>query len=82
MNKMLLGISLLMCAIVRTEYIRYTPAWLRQHDVIGFGNTEGQAAFIEYFYHKYQPHHDKIKIKSRKFFVIQYNLIFLQNDKK
>ncbi len=54
MNKMLLGISLLMCAIVRTEYIRYTPAWLRQHDVIGFGNTEGQAAFIEYFYHNHK----------------------------
>ncbi len=35
---------------LRAFYVYYTPSWLRQHDVIGFGADEGQAAFIEYFY--------------------------------
>lgn len=36
--------------LLRAFYVYYTPTWLRQHDVIGFGADEGQAAFIEYFY--------------------------------
>ena len=37
-------------ALLRLFYVYYTPAWRRQHDVIGFGAEEGQAAFIEYFH--------------------------------
>ncbi len=39
-----------MTVILRGFYVYYTPHWIRQHDVIGFGADEGQAAFIEYFY--------------------------------
>ncbi|MCR5774315.1 MAG: glycosyltransferase family 39 protein [Lachnospiraceae bacterium] len=35
---------------LRAFYVYYTPSWRRQHDVIGFGTGEGQAAFIEFFY--------------------------------
>ncbi len=35
--------------ILRLDYVLYTPHWVRQHDVIGFGNYEGQAAYIEWF---------------------------------
>ena len=49
-QKTLLWISILLGAIVRTSYVLYTPTWVRQHDVIGFGNDFGQAAYIEYFY--------------------------------
>jgi len=38
--------------LIRIYYISYTPTWVRQHDVIGFGTGLGQAAFIEYFYEK------------------------------
>lgn len=38
--------------IIKAEYIIYTPTWLRQHDVIGFGAGFGQAGFIEYFAEK------------------------------
>ncbi len=34
---------------LRLDYILYTPHWIRQHDVIGFGAYEGQAAYIEWF---------------------------------
>lgn len=37
-------------AFLRTFYVFYTPHWVRQHDVIGFGAEEGQAAYIEFFY--------------------------------
>ncbi|MBQ7583140.1 MAG: glycosyltransferase family 39 protein [Lachnospiraceae bacterium] len=37
-------------ALLRLFYIYYTPSWRRQHDVIGFGAGEGQAAFIEFFH--------------------------------
>lgn len=40
--------------IIRADYIIYTPTWIRQHDVIGFGASEGQAGYIEYFYNKFQ----------------------------
>ncbi|MCR4892868.1 MAG: glycosyltransferase family 39 protein [Lachnospiraceae bacterium] len=38
---------------LRFFYILYTPTWMRQHDVIGFGNSKGigQAALIEWIYH-------------------------------
>ena len=36
--------------ILRYAYILYTPTDIRQHDVIGFGGTRGQAAYIEWFY--------------------------------
>ena len=36
--------------ILRCIYILYTPTDIRQHDVIGFGGTRGQAAYIEWFY--------------------------------
>ncbi len=36
--------------ILRYFYILYTPTDIRQHDVIGFGGTRGQAAYIEWFY--------------------------------
>ncbi|MBO6138299.1 MAG: glycosyltransferase family 39 protein [Lachnospiraceae bacterium] len=40
-----------LCAfILRLVYIIYTPTDIRQHDVIGFGGTRGQAAYIEWFY--------------------------------
>ena len=35
--------------IIRADYIIYTPTWIRQHDVIGFGTGKGQAGYIEYF---------------------------------
>ncbi len=37
-------------ALLHFFYIAYTPTYVRQHDVIGFGNNkgEGQAALIEY----------------------------------
>jgi len=38
--------------IIRADYIIYTPTWMRQHDVIGFGAGFGQAGFIEYFAEK------------------------------
>lgn len=44
----LLFISLL----IKSDYVIYTPSYVRQHDVIGFGAGFGQAAFIEYFYEK------------------------------
>jgi len=37
---------------IKADYIIYTPTWIRQHDVIGFGADEGQAALIEFFYDK------------------------------
>lgn len=37
---------------LRLNYVIYTPHWIRQHDVIGFGNEEGQAAYIEWFLHE------------------------------
>ncbi len=41
--------------ILRALYIWYTPTWVRQHDVIGFGNSKGigQAALIEWFYERH-----------------------------
>lgn len=36
--------------ILRISYVLYTPHWVRQHDVVGFGNDFGQAAYIEWFY--------------------------------
>lgn len=41
--------SALTAVVLRVTYIIYTPHWIRQHDVIGFGNFEGQAPFIEWF---------------------------------
>ncbi len=41
--------SLFTALLLRICYIIYTPHWIRQHDVIGFGNFEGQAPFIEWF---------------------------------
>lgn len=38
--------------LIKADYVVYTPVWVRQHDVIGFGAGFGQAAFIEYFYEK------------------------------
>ena len=35
--------------LLKLDYVLYTPHWIRQHDVIGFGNFEGQAAYIEWF---------------------------------
>ena len=35
--------------VLRLDYVLYTPHWMRQHDVIGFGADEGQAAYIEWF---------------------------------
>lgn len=43
---------LLMSFFIRGAYVVYTPTWIRQHDVIGFGAGFGQAGFIEYFYEK------------------------------
>lgn len=40
--------------IIRADYIIYTPTWIRQHDVIGFGAGFGQAGFIEYFYNNFK----------------------------
>ncbi len=34
---------------LRVNYILHTPHWERQHDVVGFGNEFGQAAYIEWF---------------------------------
>lgn len=34
---------------IKMYYVHYTDVWERQHDVIGFGESEGQAAYIEYF---------------------------------
>lgn len=34
--------------LLKLYYISYTEVWERQHDVIGFGATEGHAAYIEY----------------------------------
>ena len=49
----LLLLFILMAAFVlKTEYILYTPTWVRQHDVVGAGAGFGQAAFIEYFCEK------------------------------
>lgn len=36
--------------LLRAFYIIYTPTWIRQHDVIGFGAGFGQAGLIEFFY--------------------------------
>ncbi len=41
--------SALTAFFLRLSYVLYTPHWVRQHDVIGFGNYEGQAAYIEWF---------------------------------
>ncbi len=41
--------TLLTAVMLRVAYIIYTPHWARQHDVIGFGAYEGQAAYIEWF---------------------------------
>ena len=30
--------------VLRLDYVLCTPHWMRQHDVIGFGADEGQAA--------------------------------------
>lgn len=43
---------LTLSGIVKADYVIYTPCYVRQHDVIGFGAGFGQAAFIEYFYEK------------------------------
>ena len=40
--------------IIRSGYIIYTPTWIRQHDVIGFGAGFGQAGYIEYFYNNWK----------------------------
>lgn len=44
--------AFLISLIIRADYIIYTPTWMRQHDVIGFGAGFGQAGFIEYFAEK------------------------------
>ena len=49
----LLILTGIVCALLRMFYVYYTPSWRRQHDVIGFGADEGQAAFIEYFHQTY-----------------------------
>ncbi len=46
----LMAAAALLAAFLRSFYVYYTPSWMRQHDVIGFGAGDGQAAFIEYFY--------------------------------
>lgn len=43
---------LLISFLLKADYVIYTPNWVRQHDVIGFGAGFGQAGFIEYFYEK------------------------------
>ncbi len=46
------GVVLVICMsafLIRADYIIYTPTWIRQHDVIGFGTGMGQAGYIEYF---------------------------------
>ncbi len=48
--KILLVLTAACSALLRLYYIYYTPSWRRQHDVIGFGAEEGQAAFIEFFH--------------------------------
>ncbi len=40
--------------LLRACYILYTPTWVRQHDVIGFGTGFGQAGLIEYYYENRQ----------------------------
>ncbi|MCR5626039.1 MAG: glycosyltransferase family 39 protein [Lachnospiraceae bacterium] len=48
--------TVLWAVFLRLLYVYYTPTYIRQHDVIGFGNDEGQAAFIEWFVtHAYLP---------------------------
>lgn len=47
---LLFGISFLL----RACYIIYTPTWVRQHDVIGFGAGFGQAGLIEYYYENHK----------------------------
>lgn len=42
--------SALTALLLRVDYIIYTPHWVRQHDVVGFGNDFGQAGYIEWFY--------------------------------
>lgn len=41
-------IAFIVGVALKIYYIRYTPVWIRQHDVIGFGAEEGHAAYIEY----------------------------------
>ena len=41
-------------ALLRINYCFYTPHWERQHDVVGFGNEFGQAAYIEWFYNNFK----------------------------
>lgn len=50
------GVFLLFGAsfLLRACYIIYTPTWVRQHDVIGFGAGFGQAGLIEYYYENHQ----------------------------
>ncbi len=52
LNKISLAVIFIAAIFIRIYYIHYTPTWIRQHDVIGFGTGIGQAAFIEYFYEK------------------------------
>lgn len=50
-NRLLTIIFIAIIAVgifIKLYYIHYTPTWVRQHDVIGFGAEEGHAAYIEY----------------------------------
>lgn len=51
-NNRILSIAIIAVILVgifiKFYYIHYTPTWVRQHDVIGFGAEEGHAAYIEY----------------------------------
>nr|MCR5747977.1 glycosyltransferase family 39 protein [Lachnospiraceae bacterium] len=49
-TKIILTVVSCIAVFLRAFYIYYTPSWIRQHDVVGFGTGDGQAAFIEYFY--------------------------------
>lgn len=44
----LAAIVFVLGVLIKAYYIHYTPVWMRQHDVIGFGAEEGHAAYIEY----------------------------------
>lgn len=46
--KILIFLAFIAGIAIKLYYIHYTQVWERQHDVIGFGADEGQAAYIEY----------------------------------
>ena len=50
----LISLFALTGGILRISYVLYTPHWVRQHDVVGFGNDFGQAAYIEWFYKNFR----------------------------